>query len=796
MSRTGRRAGFLVGAVSRFSMLLLLLAVYAPATRAQGNTPAPSTFMGGDCAGWFLCTEAFPSSYTGSVTVPKEGKFIVLDRVEYALVDWENYWGGNLSQSFYSITVTAPGGAQVMDPIYEIRRPIDQLPTGGPPWILDWTGLDFENYYRRITTVVDVSTYTATGPVQLTISYQSDYANNGWGLPGISARFALYGASGFLLTQTPYTFQPRDFRDGGADGEHVGSASPSGPDIAQCKTNLSDCRPTFVAFVTGMGNRPNPQFQHNGLPDPLSTPPYGGIDFYLSLPAYQTAWLPGNSTNNGADTDPDYVFCGLLDQPQPVRLLAPDQGGLHINLPAPGPVNQVNVCSHDYGGVAILRATLSIAGTPLEAQIIERNTLMTPVSPPPPSCAGTGQFASLPVDQDCNGIADSWEAQYKSAPGYSAIPPGATTNATGDNDLGGKQPGDRLTNFEEYRGFHYVTDDWSETSPDPSKIRWIRTDPVNSLDVFFWDSTPDGWVTKALKNGPGDTPPGILALQTPAITYRRVNAAQAHAVDPSDPTQGVSPLNGKAANAPGLKPYAIAYFDFTQPDYEEDPPCQGWNDVLGSGGAYTDPITLYSVDIKQCVARFNNVISEGVLRAWAVAHETGHLLGLQHYYRQATYVATIPPPSRTEYSLSSTLLDLYTRSQVYQPSEVVPPGSQPQATWELSDELAWADVAAVLPGCGLTGDQLTLDDPPSAASYYFYPPGTAPEPGAADYPVVYHMKYPVPLSTNVCIQETRDEIMDYFPRFVPANGTAGNWKFSPANPDDLKNICLTCPGQN
>ena len=531
----------------------------------------------------------------------------MLDRVEEATVGCTDYdWVDNPCPStYYQITVTAPGGAQVTNPIYVQRSRSDPLPSGGPPWVTDssyvdpFTGKTITRYSRRITTTFDVSNYTTNGPIQLTVNYQTGDAEN-WAMgPGISARFALYGASSFKLTQTPNTFRPRDFRDGGKYGEHVGSASPSGPDIAGCETSLGHCRPTFTAFVGGM---------ENSL---FSPPPYGAIDFYLSLPAYQTAWLPGNSTNNGADTDPDYVFCGLLDQPQPVQLLAPDRGGLHINMPAPVAVNQVNVCSHDYGGVAILRATVTIAGTPLEAQIIGRNTLMTAVSPPPPSCAGTGQFASLPVDQDCNGIADSWEAPYKNSPGYSA---------NVDLDGGPGQPGDGFSVRDEYRGFHFVTDDWDETTQDPSKIRWTSTDPTKK-DVFFWDN--DGVFTQALR--------AILAPTTQPIVYRRVSKAQANPVPEGQPASGVNKLNKNSPTKGTTYGYALDFVNGPGPKPES------------TGDAQYGASRGQAIYLKNSEFLSASFIDPAVYRAAAVAHEVGHVFGLCHYWD--LLVGQVPAPS-------------------------------------------------------------------------------------------------------------------------------------------------------
>jgi hypothetical protein len=526
-----------------------------------------------------------------------------------------------------------------------------------------------------------------------------------------------------------------------------------------------------------MENRPNGGTLGNGLPDPLSTPPYTGIDFNLSLPAYQTAWLPGNSTNNGTDTDPDYVFCGLLDQPQPVQLLALDQNGLHINMPAPGPTNQVNVCSHDYGGVAILRATVTIGGTPLEARIVGPNAL----SPPPPTCAGAGQFASLPVDQDCDGIADSWEAPYKNTPGY---------NADADLDGGPGQPGDGFTVRDEYRGFHYVTDDWDETTQDPTKIRWIRTDPTKK-DVFFWDN--DGTFTQALR--------AILAPTTQPIVYRRVSAAQANPQTAGQPVGGVNPLN---KNSPTVKTTFGFALDFYNGMASDEPPT-----TIGMSSGNADngkPIYINN----PVILRWSAYVDPAMLRALTVAHEVGHVFGLCHYADLLSY-QPVPPATLAnlnfyQYALGSktdpllgTLSQTYGRFNAY----LSIPG--PIISLDRFDTLQY-DLAG--------NDLLTSDDLPTVYSPFvaFGPPlsyyrpdnqvyyGTPPNGWTPPSTIVQNnwLNTIVPGLGGIVAVRQCGYIMDASARlFDPNLQTPGSWSWRPAAavpPGCVASSLQTCTG--
>ena len=441
--------------------------------------------------------------------------------------------------------------------------------------------------------------------------------------PGISARFALYGDL-FALTQTPYAFRPRDDRD----------RAVNGADVAQCGDNPGDCRPSFTASLTGMQNRPTTGAPlADGSPDPLSTPPYSAIDLRLSHPTYQTAWLKGVSTNGGADsaTDPDYVFCAPTDQPSGALL---DDNDLHMNLPAPAATSVVKVCPHDYGGVATLRATTTIGGTPVEAQIVDAqgNT----VQPQPPACAGAGQFASLPIDQDCNGIADSWEEQYIPAANtvLQACGRPSITGFTGDEDIEPGAPnaggtincqgnfGDGLTVQDEYRGFHTYA---RGRMPGQWAMQWGSTDPVGKQDAFYladWQWPDNSWFADSV-----DGPNAILATATPFFVWHRVQDPYAGGGGGPNQDGTRNPIQLNRSNSATTRAYVIEYTSNTATD----------NTTLGDAGQPmgnlgTQPVKIYPTTITAAAARLG--LQVAALRDQVVAHETGHRLDLLHSVRE------------------------------------------------------------------------------------------------------------------------------------------------------------------
>lgn len=483
------------------------------------------------------------------------------------------------------------------------------------------------------------ATSTGTGPYQATV--------------------ALSGDVGFTLTQTDPSFRPHDARDTAAN---------------QCK-QPSDCHQTYTLNF----DPPVSQFSQPGAPWS------GSCLLTLEHPAYQKSWLPGSSTNytlpNTDPNAPDYVF----EQSKNGSLAAPSSDGLSIAT-QPFDFNNwwgngqpVTVTSQDYGGQANLRATCSFFNPPatVEATIIDPVTknYIRPQSGCSAAMRSAGNYATIPVDEDCNGIADSWEGQYTN-------PPGGHLDPTADNEPGydGTTVGDGYSVHDEYRGFHYIQDtvDTADQNNPTGVVQWTSTDPVNTQDVFFWDSA----VGPALGpvTGPCNTPgtnyfsgfpmtlqPNCIttALRTMLapemvnaqgqqfMTFRRVNAVQANAASlPSaiDPSQGVQSLNKNSATRAAAVPSVLSLGGFALVYGSNPDQIKGASDcgttfslngyyAWGNGFA-NDGTSFMNIALPQifACAVIAQDYPQNTFLAVTVAHETGHRLGLFHTYRPVIYL--------------------------------------------------------------------------------------------------------------------------------------------------------------
>ena len=331
------------------------------------------------------------------------------------------------------------------------------------------------------------------------------------------------------------------------------------------------------------------------------------------------------------------------------------------------------VTSHDYGGKAYLRAALTLASgvAPIYAEVVDGTA--QDVAPPANNAATTGTcgadfaqhpFASLPVDQDCNGIADGWEGQY-------TTPLGGHLDPAADNEQGyGANPnkGDGWSVHDEYRGFHYIQDavNTADLVHPNGVVMWTSTDPVKMQDVFFWDSfvppSPNGidpcvspqysppanpqWstlnpncVTTAVR--------GMLAHQTSAfIEFRRVNPFQAGAVSTTDPTQGTHPLNKNTQYT--SKGFALVYGIDLSPSGATSPAqCDASPPVLGllaDSGGFSNDGTMINILLPQAIACAyvtrpspGSAYPQDMYLQRIVAHETGHKFGLYHINRFLTF---------------------------------------------------------------------------------------------------------------------------------------------------------------
>jgi len=390
---------------------------------------------------------------------------------------------------------------------------------------------------------------------------------------------------------------------------------------------------------------------HDATSDPTAS-----FQFKLSPPRDEHGapkpWLPGTSSNWGPPGEdssaPDYIFeqtpatgGGYAINPAPLG--APSSDGLTIATTDPVDIETmipVTVTSHDFGGSAWLSGTATIQGRDYDIQIVDSNG--QPVTPPSDSATGScgtayaqHPFASLPVDQDCNGIADSWEGQYTN-------PPGGHLDPSADIDGPPGQTGDGFCNFDEYRGFHYVTDDWNESAPNQAQIQWTSTDPTQK-DVFFWDTSSDGSFTTALRS--------VLAVQAP-FNYRRVSQALANPVGGSLPTGAalkdavVKHINKNSPFVETVYSFALVYVDpgaTLYPTPKAGEPCG----VLATAQHNVNdgvPILVYSGLFSGCAAAVHNFPVD-VLTAGIIAHETGHKFTLGHYGNTMGYESGVSYPA-------------------------------------------------------------------------------------------------------------------------------------------------------
>jgi hypothetical protein len=397
-------------------------------------------------------------------------------------------------------------------------------------------------------------------------------------------------------------------------------------------------------------------------------------------------WMPGTSTNFGTDavTVPDYLFdpnaqpttnSTTLTVQDPLDMVTATLAvGMNASgTPTATPPVAIKVTSQDFGGKAYLRAALTLAPgvPPIYAGIVDPVS-GSPVTAPVNNQAIGGTcgtdfanqpFASLPVDQDCNGIADWWEGQYTN-------PAGGHLNPTDDNDVdatgtnasscgvqatGAYPPpgscGDGFTAFDEYRGFHVIND-------NTGAVEWISTDPTK-LDVFWWDSSSEIMGEKLF----AQSVQALLIPQTNGfIAWHQLNRQEARAVaDTQAPKQGAAPyqlnsgvsvLNNNnpvddTAAAPAFG-YAIMYYNYDQ-GRDVHGTCNASlliarAQVFGRNGT---PILVSPATLAACATSSNTPLN--VLAALTLAHETGHQLSLQHYNRSASLIPTPPPASTVQY---------------------------------------------------------------------------------------------------------------------------------------------------
>ncbi len=586
-------------------------------------------------------------------------------------------------------------------------------------------------YTRSVERVIDVSGLTQTGPVNYRVNAAAqDLTPEGLlHADGLSADGFFHSDIRFTVNETPRSFVP------------VASTDSA----AHCSPIDRNCFPEYTARVVYQ----QAQFIENRARIK------GRIRFRLTT----ISDLPGISSNEGTGASADYTINPALQvpnqyEPPVINPTAVTMRTLSNQLES----STLIVSSLDYGGRARLIAEfLPGSGSGVFKAEVEG------------AARADREYASLPVDEDGNWIADEWEKPFAQAAMVGDFFPNPQydeeTGGAGVNTPAGKR-GDRFPAFDEYRGFHYM---------QGAALAHVRTDPALKQDVFFLDSTQDLRFETALN--------AILRLRTPFIEWRRVDNDRANLVVMADPSGGALELNRnsrfQAASLPGpLRGHALVFYQ--KPAATQPPISCGGQLATAQGLSIFNPkvnrapAILFDADeIKVCAGRNNNALPLATLEAVIVAHEAGHRLGLVHYSRRASYVNDIPASRpyaqlrKSEFALDpSGPTKLYNRLNLY----FIDGG----AAYVLGDRLDLLNFA--LAGNSVVARVGHPGSPPASARSWIFE---------------QQMASPVP-STLIRIEEQQDLIMDWSPRHNPALASPSQWVFSPARPDDLADICVAC----
>jgi len=618
-------------------------------------------------------------------------------------------------------------------------------------------------YVRRKTLVFNVSQETRTGPVTLTVS--------GWLVRPRTVPLSeilrpdhkVYDLR-FVVTAPPPD-RPRDARD----------------PAAACDTN-NGCFYEFGITLEGLvGDEAHDdrdvslgpvtaQFDLDRPKDP-------------NKPGESLGYLPGTSSNGGTERsassvgDPDFIF----EAEQNPDLAAP-MGLLHVETPLGWDWRlgaHVRVTSRDYGGAALLRAKVMVQGVTYDVV----DFLQTSpdggdyVGFNPPACAGTGSFAMLPVDLDCNAIADFWEEQY--------LGPGKHFDPAADDDAGfdaTSPKGDGFAAHDEYRGFHYVEN-------DGKTVRWTDTDPVGKQDVFVWDTVSKGacssggfsenCLTEALIGANSILRPNTQSF----IAYRRVNAKQANPVkDDKLPKERAAHL---AVNSHFYKPEdrarALVFMNSTlRVRCDTNPPEPG---AIGNSGGFVTNGTPIQIDFRQ--VRYCSALKgypSGVFLAQVAAHEAGHKFNLSHPLRRVVgpsgmltdLVPNMPVPADLQtidlghYSRVDNTPLFYVRLERY----------DYRSATEVGDHIL--DYVGNLGGIGNPIKEPIVPLPPNGPNSCMGLPNC-----------LYKVTTTKPMSTlvnTIQIENQLGRIMDWTPRYTLL--TLADWIFNPGPPDQRSSIVL------
>ncbi len=597
-------------------------------------------------------------------------------------------------------------------------------------------------YEKQFETVVDLPASTGNTPMQIevviAVSTSDQSKSEGLILDG-----SIHNNFRMVIEQVNPLFIPRDASDAAAKC-----------DVA---ANTGHCYPTISSRILRRS--------------PLNSEALisGRIRFRLE---FDKPHLIGNSSNNGTETTPDYEVNpgndpnanGLgsaqeLSEFKASGGLQPD-GSFMVETIGEDLIGAtVKITSRDFGGRARVYSEIVLSdGTVVPSDLVvdENNNEVAK-----PACLSQSEFkfATLPLDQDCDEIADAWER-----PPTATVAPGVGPIANADDDSepgpGGPHVGDGYTAHNEYRGFHYI-----QTLPSQAtEVVWTRTDPKEAKDVFFWDADPFNMSAYVAS---------ILGNQGANLKIREVNSGQANSLSRTDvAVPWVDPLAKNSSHDSPRQSFALVY--------KSGPVGSGFSPTLtANSNGFTmsgKPIVYDSSKIADFYIT-NMGFFPDFIYPFVFAHEAGHQFGLYHPERQncgkglsCSYVA--PPAPMTLLTMSQFTDDALDTKKLYLKIKYYSDPNQPTIR-------SWPEHAGVIMFGGRALDGVVTPGPAQSnlenidlISFGPYNPFAGPT-------------NPITPATIVRVFEQIDSIMDWTPSLLHVNASA--IKFSA---EQKTNICV------